>query len=115
MVAKTEAETQIKNDEKTSVIYGFNPPLQVYQPQVYEFYQEPLVPPQIYTAGYSYGAYHDGYYNTEGCLGYYGYGLVGVYYRNGYPSTYNTDYNGQGPPGFWKFIKRTYHKIVLAK
>ena len=43
VVAKTEAETQIKNDEKTSVIYGFNPPLQVYQPQVYGFYQEPLM------------------------------------------------------------------------
>ena len=51
MVAETETETQIKNDEKTSVIYGFNPPLQVYQPQVHEFYQEPLISPQIYTAG----------------------------------------------------------------
>ena len=84
MVAETETETQIKY-EKTSVIYGFNPPLQVYQPQVYGFYQEP--------AGYCFGAYHDGYYNIEGYLYYYGYG---------YPSSYNTVYNGQGcrPPGF---------------
>ena len=148
MVAETEAETQSKNDKKTSVTYGFNPPLQVYQPQIYGLHQEQLVAPQnyglhcreqfvapqvyghqpqqvyqpcvyfdkheaeaeldfeadsqylsytpyasAYTAGYSFGAYHDGYY---------GYGLTGVCHLNGYPSTYNTVYNGQGrrPPGF---------------
>ena len=48
MVAETEAETQSKNDKKTSVAYGFNPPLQVYQPQIYGFHQEQLVAPQIY-------------------------------------------------------------------
>ena len=175
-LAETDAETQIKNDRKTLVIYGFNPPLQVYQPQVYGLYQEPLVSPQIYglhsqlqvvvtpqnyglhcqeqfvspqlyghqpqqvyqpgvyfgkheaeaeldfeaeaeadsqylrytpcvsayTAGYSFGAHHDGYYNIEGYLGYYGYELDSVCHLNGYPSTYNTVYNGQGhrPPGF---------------
>ena len=160
-LAETNAETQIKNNRKTLVICGFNPPLQVYQPQVYGLFQEPLVTPQNYglhcqeqfvapqlyghqpqqiyqsciyfdkheveaeldfeaeaevdsqylryapcasafTAGYSFGAYHDGYYNIEGYLGYYGYGLAGVCHLNGYPSTYNTVYNGQGrrPPGF---------------
>ena len=171
-LAETDAETQIKNNRKTLIICGFNPPL--YQPQVYRLYQEPLVSPQIYrlhcqeqfvspqqvyqpcvyfgkheaeaeldfeakakagldfetkaeavlnfeaeaeadsqylrytpcasayTAGYSFGAYHDGYCNIEGYLGYYGYGLAGVCNLNGYPITYNTVYNGQGrrPPGF---------------
>ena len=177
-LAETNAETKIKNNRKTLVICGFNPPLQVYQPQVYGLFQEPLVTPQnyglhcqeqfvapqlyghqpqqvyqpccvyfgkheaeaeldfeakaeagldfetkaeavldfeadsqylrytpcasAYTAGYSFGAYDDGYYNIEGYLGYYGYGIAGVCYLNGYPSTYNTVYNGQGrrPPGF---------------
>ena len=160
-LAETDAETQIKNNRKTLIICGFNPPLQVYQPQVYGLYQEPLVSHQIYrlhcqeqfvspqlyghqpqqvyqpcvyfgkheaeaeldfkaeaeadsqylrytpcasayTAGYSFGAYHDGYYNIEGYLGYYRYGIAGVCHLNGYPSTYNTVYNGQGrrPPGF---------------
>ena len=48
MVAETEAETQSKNDNITSVTYGFNPLLQVYQPQIYGILQEQLVAPQIY-------------------------------------------------------------------
>ena len=48
-LAETDAETQIKNNRKTLIICGFNPPLQVYQPQVYRlYYQEPLVSHQIY-------------------------------------------------------------------
>ena len=47
-VAMVRSEVQSKNDKKTSVTHGFNPPLQVYQPQIYGFHQEQLVAPQIY-------------------------------------------------------------------
>ena len=92
-------------------VYGHQPQ-QVYQPCVYfgkneaeaelDFEAEAEANAQYlsyipyasaFTAGYSFGAYHDGYY---------GYGLAGVFHLKGYPSTYNTVCNGQGrrPPGF---------------
>ena len=82
-------------------VYGHQPQ-QVYQPCVNFGKHEAEADSQYlsytpytsaYTAGYSFGAYHDGYY---------GYGLAGVFHLDGYPSTYNTVNNGQGrrPPGF---------------